>query len=240
MTLDGSVGTLGSEDNSDLKLTMENLSLPMLSPYFGRYLGYGVDSGKLNLNLDYEFSGSHLDAANSVVLQQLELGAAIPSEEAISAPVKLGLALLRDRQGVIDIDLPISGDLDNPDFSVGQLVMKAFVNLVAKAATSPFSMLGSIADLAGLSGEELGKVSFEAGRTELAEGEDVKLEALGKALNDRPALALNVRGAVAPEADGKALRRQRLFEELAIADSASASERIARLEQAYADSDYVG
>mgnify|MGYP003664186577 FL=1 len=239
MTLDGSVGALGTDDTSDLKLTMENVSLPMLSPYFGRYLGYSVDSGKLKLDLDYEFSGSRLDAANSVILDRLELGGPVPSDEAVSAPVKLGLALLRDRQGVIDINLPISGDLESPDFSIGQVVMRTFVNLVAKAATSPFSMLGSIADFAGLSGEELGNVRFEAGRTELADGEGVKLEALGKALNERPGLALNVRGAVAPEADGDALRRQKLFEQLGIADGASASTRIARLEQAYADSDYV-
>jgi hypothetical protein len=239
MTLDGSVGALGTDDTSDLKLTMENVSLPMLSPYFGRYLGYSVDSGKLKLDLDYEFSGSRLDAANSVILDRLELGGPVPSDEAVSAPVKLGLALLRDRQGVIDINLPISGDLESPDFSIGQVVMRTFVNLVAKAATSPFSMLGSIADFAGLSGEELGNVRFEAGRTELADGEGVKLEALGKALNERPGLALNVRGAVAPEADGDALRRQKLFEQLDIADGASTSTRIARLEQAYADSDYV-
>lgn len=238
MALNGSVGTLGTEDASDLQLTMKNVSLPMLSPYFGRYLGYSVDSGKLNLDLDYEFSGTRLDAANSVVLDRLELGGPISSDEAVSVPVKLGLALLRDRQGVIDIDLPISGDLDNPEFSVGQVVMKTFVNLIAKAATSPFSMLGSIADLAGLSGDELGSVRFEAGRIELAEGEGVKLEALGKALNERPGLALNVRGAVAPEADAQALRRQNLFERLAIAEGASASQRIARLEQAYEDSDY--
>ena len=239
MALDGSVGTLGTDNVSDLKLTMENVSLPMLSPYFGRYLGYSVDSGKLKLDLDYEFSGSRLDAANSVILDRLELGGPVPSDEAVSAPVKLGLALLRDRQGVIDIDLPISGDLESPDFNIGQVVMRTFVNLVAKAATSPFSMLGSIADFAGLSGEELGNVRFEAGRTELADGEGVKLEALGKALNERPGLALNVRGAVAPEADGDALRRQKLFEQLDIADGASASTRIARLEKAYADSDYV-
>ena len=239
MALDGSVGTLGTDGASDLKLTMENVSLPMLSPYFGRYLGYSVDSGKLKLDLDYKFSGSRLDAANSVILDRLELGGPVPSDEAVSAPVKLGLALLRDRQGVIDIDLPISGDLESPDFNIGQVVMRTFVNLVAKAATSPFSMLGSIADFAGLSGEELGSVRFEAGRTELADGEDVKLEALGKALNERPDLALKVRGAVAPEADGDALRRQKLFEQLDIADGASTSTRIARLEQAYADSDYV-
>lgn len=236
MTLDGSVGTLGTEDTSELRLSMENLSLPMLSPYFGRYLGYGVDSGKLNLDLDYKFTGTTIDAGNSVVLDRLELGQAVPSEQAVSAPVKLGLALLRDRDGVIDINLPVSGDLASPEFSVGQVVMNAFVNLVAKAATSPFSMLGSIADMAGLSGEELGKIRFEPGRVELAEGEATKLEALGKALNERPALALNVRGAVAPESDSDGLKRQQLFDDLGIADAAQPSERIARLEQAYTGS----
>ncbi len=239
MTLDGSLGALGTENSSELKLSMENLSLPILSPYFGRYLGYGVDSGKLNLDLDYKFSGSSIDAGNSVVLDRLELGNAVPSDDAISAPVKLGLALLRDRDGVIDINLPVSGDLENPEFSVGQVVMNAFVNLVAKAATSPFSMLGSIADIAGLSGEDLGRISFEPGRVELVEGEKVKLEALGKALNDRPSLALNIRGAVAPEADSKGLRQQRLFKQLGIAETTPVSERVARLEEAYASSDNV-
>ena len=236
MTLDGSLGTLGTEDTSELKLTMENLSLPMLSPYFGRYLGYGVDSGKLNLDLDYKFSGSNIDAGNSVVMNRLELGEPVPSDEAISAPVKLGLALLRDRNGVIDINLPVSGDLDSPDFNVGQVVMRTFVNLVAKAATSPFSMLGSIADMAGLSGEDLGKIRFEPGQVTLAEGENAKLEALGTALSDRPALILNVRGAVAPEADARGLRRQRLFEQLGLSETTSSSQRVTRLERAYTNS----
>ena len=239
MTLDGSLGTLGTEDTSELKLTMENVSLPMLSPYFGRYLGYGVDGGKLNLDLDYKFSGSNIDAGNSVIMNRLELGDPIASDDAISAPVKLGLALLRDRNGVIDINLPVSGDLDSPDFNVGQVVMRTFVNLVAKAATSPFSMLGSIVDMAGLSGDELGTIRFEPGQVTLAEGEKAKLEALGAALNDRPALILNVRGAVAPDADARGLRRQRLFEQLDITDATSVSQRVARLEQAYSSSDNI-
>ncbi|WP_228260737.1 DUF748 domain-containing protein [Marinobacter orientalis] len=237
MTLDGSLAALGTDDTSELRLSMENLSLPMLSPYFGRYLGYGVDSGKLNLDLDYKFSGSTIDAGNTVVLDRLELGQPVPSDQAVSAPVKLGLALLRDSDGVIDINIPVSGDLESPDFSVGQVVMNAFVNLVAKAATSPFSMLGSIVDMAGLSGEDLGRISFEPGQVELAEGENAKLEALGAALNDRPSLVLNIRGAVAPQADARGLRRQRLFDQAGIAETAPPAKRIARLEQAYSNSD---
>lgn len=208
MAFEGTVGTLGTDDTSNLTLSMEEVSLPMLSPYFGRYLGYSVDSGKLNLEMDYELTGTRLNAGNQVVLDRLELGGAVASDQAISAPVRLGLALLRDSDGVIEIDLPVSGNLEDPDFRIGHVVMRAFVNVVAKAATSPFSVLGSIADMAGLSGEELGMVGFEPGKVELAEGENVKLEALAKALKERPKLLLNIRGAVAPETDGEALQRE--------------------------------
>lgn len=210
LDFEGTIGTLGTEDVSDLKLKMQDLSLPALSPYFGRYLGYGVDSGKLNLNLDYEIAGSRIDASNLVVMDRLELGSAIASDQAVNAPVKLGLALLRDSKGVIEVDLPISGDLNDPDFSVGKVVMRAFVNLLATAATSPFSMLGSIAELAGLSGEELGKVGFIPGSIQLAEGEAEKLAALADALLERPDLLLNIRGNVEPKADGLALLREDL------------------------------
>ncbi|MBU2952785.1 DUF748 domain-containing protein [Marinobacter sp. F3R08] len=210
LEFEGALGTLGTEDVSELKLMMQNLSLPALSPYFGRYLGYGVDSGKLDLNLDYEIAGSRIDASNLVKLDRLELGSTIDSDQAVNAPVKLGLALLRDNNGVVEVELPISGDLADPDFSVGKVVMKTFVNLLTKAAASPFSMLGSIAELAGLSGEELGKVSFIPGSIQLAEGEAEKLAALAEALLGRPNLLLSVRGNVEPEVDGLALFREDL------------------------------
>ncbi|WP_072795126.1 DUF748 domain-containing protein [Marinobacter antarcticus] len=207
---DGTIGTLGTEETSDLKLTMKDLSLPVLSPYFGRYLGYAVDSGKLALDLDYEITGSRIKASNRVVMDRLGLGQAIASQQAVNAPVKLGLALLRNSSGVIEMNLPISGDMASPDFSVGQVVMRAFVNLLAKAATSPFSVLGSIAELAGLSGEELGQMSFEPGKTRLVQGEAEKLAALAEALLDRPDLLLNIRGGVSPSVDGLALLRDEL------------------------------
>ncbi len=207
VSFEGTLGAFGTEDSSDLKLTMDDLALPMLSPYFGRYLGYAVDSGKLALDLDYEFTGSRLKASNQVLLDRMQLGQAVASDEAINAPVKLGLALLTDRQGMIEVDLPIEGDVSDPEFSVGQIVMRAFVNLLAKAAASPFSMLGSLADLAGFSSEELGQVGFVPGSVELGAGEADKLSALASALNDRPELLLNIRGAVSPETDGLALLR---------------------------------
>ncbi|MGM0768175.1 MAG: DUF748 domain-containing protein [Pseudomonadota bacterium] len=213
LNLEGSLGTLGTDDVSQLTLAMKGASLPRLSPYFGRYLGYGVDSGKLDVDMNYEITGSRIDASNLIVMDRLELGQQVTSEEAVNVPVRLGLALLRDSEGIIEINLPISGDLDDPDFSVGKVVMRAFVNVLSKAASSPFSVLGSVAELAGLSGEQLSEIRFLAGKVELAEGERDKLDALAGALRERPALLLNIRGSVAPEADGLALLRQRLTEQ---------------------------
>lgn len=218
---DGTIGTLGTEETSDLKLVMKDVSLPALSPYFGRYLGYSVDSGKLDLDLDYEITGSRIKASNRVVMDRLGLGQAVASDQAVNAPVKLGLALLQDSKGVIEVNLPISGDLASPDFRVGQVIMRAFVNLLAKAATSPFGVLGSIAELAGLSGEELGQVSFEPGTTSLAPGEPEKLAVLAEALLDRPDLLLNIRGGASPSADGLVLLR----DELAASRGADPSEQ---------------
>lgn len=233
LRFDGSIGALGTDDTSDLKLKIDGVALPALSPYLSRYLGYGVANGKLDMNLDYQLTGSKINAENHILLDRMELGSSVESDDAVDAPVKLGLALLKDRKGVIDIDLPIEGDLEDPDFRIGRVVMRTFVNLVAKAATSPFSVLGSIADMAGLTGEELGQVSFQPGKTELAQGDREKLEVLSSVLDERPSLLLKVRGSVSPSADGDFLRRQRLFEELAIGDAPSAQARVAKLEQAY-------
>lgn len=210
VNFEGTVGTLGTEETSHLTLAMQDLSLPALSPYIGRYLGYGIESGKLALDLDYEITGSQIEASNLIIADRLGLGASIASEQAVNAPVKLGLALLRNNDGVIEVNLPISGNLDNPEFSVGQVVMNTFVNLLAKAATSPFSVLGSLADFAGLSGEELGQVHFESGSTRLAPGEADKLAALAEALRNRPDLLLNIRGGVARATDGLVLLREKL------------------------------
>lgn len=231
----GALGALGGEDSSELNLALSQLSLPVLSPYFGRYLGYAVDSGKLEMALDYRFTGSHLEAENIVTFDQLELGQEVESEEAVSAPIELGLALLRDNDGIIEIDIPVEGDLNDPEFRVSRVVMRAFVNLLVKAAASPFNMLGSIADMAGLSGEELGRVQFVPGEVTLAEGEAEKLQALATALNERSNLLLNVRGAVSPQLDGMALKQARLYQRLGLPKDAPLERQIEALEDAFVD-----
>lgn len=226
----GTLGTLNEEETTELKLDLDNLAMGELSPYFGRYLGYAVDSGKLRLSLDYTITGSQLDASNHVVMDQLALGQSVQSDDAVDVPVKLGLNLLRNNDGIIDINLPISGNLDDPQFQISQVVMGAFINLLAKAATSPFTMLGSIADLAGFSGEELGKVGFIPGEATLAEGEEEKLEALANALSERDDILLNVRGAVAPDLDGLALKSQQMNTSLDLTNDTPRRDRIRILE----------
>lgn len=228
--LDGSIGTLGAEDTSSLKLSLDNMAMAELSPYFGRFLGYAVDSGKLRMDLKYDITGSDIKADNHIVMDQLTLGQAVQSDEAVDVPVKLGLTLLRDTDGIIDIDLPIEGNLDDPEFRIGRVVMRTFVNLLAKAATSPFNMLGSVAELAGLSGEELGQVEFLPGQSTLGPDEDKKLELLAKALKDKPQLLLNVRGAVAPELDGLALKSERMNASLNLSSNTPREKRVQALE----------
>ncbi|WP_148861118.1 DUF748 domain-containing protein [Marinobacter fonticola] len=228
--ISGSIGTLGKEDTTKLKLELDNLAMAELSPYVGRYLGYAVDNGKLGLDLDYTITGTQLDAANHIVMDQFTLGQPVESEQAVDVPIKLGLTLLRNSNGIIDINLPVSGNLGDPKFRFSQVVMGAFVNLLAKAATSPFTMLGSIADMAGFSGEELGKVGFVPGEATLAEGEEKKLELLADALADRQQLRLNVRGAVAPDLDGLALKSQKMNTSLDLTTDTPRAERIRTLE----------
>ncbi|PFG52326.1 OmpA family protein [Marinobacter sp. LV10R520-4] len=202
--MSGSIATLGTDQQSDLVLNLENLELPRLSPYSGRYLGYGIAGGKMDLKLDYQLQGTRINASNQIILNRLELGQPIASEQAASVPIKLGLALLRDGNNVIELNVPINGDLADPEFQMGKVMMSAFVNVLTKAATSPFALIGSLADIAGLGGEQVQQVSFAPGGIELTEASTQKLAALAQVLNQKPELILNIRGTAAPEADTSA------------------------------------
>src|SRR5690606_35118349 len=149
-----------------------------LSPYTGTYIGYQLKSGTLALDLDYALQQRRLKGSNNIVANQLYLGDTVASEQAVDAPIGLGLALLRDSSGVIDLDVGVSGDLDDPGFSVSGIVLKALMNVIVKAATSPFQLLGSLVG----GSEDLGKVEFAAGSSELDAEEQAKLAQLVEAL----------------------------------------------------------
>ncbi|WP_097459847.1 DUF748 domain-containing protein [Mangrovitalea sediminis] len=232
LNVNGELGAIGKQSTTQFTVKADNISLPPLSPYFGRYLGYQVANGKLALSLDYKIEGKHLESSNRVNLDQLDLGAATDSPDAVKAPVKLGLALLRNRDGVIDMNIPVSGDLDDPSFSVSSVVLHAFVNLIVRAATTPFAVLGTLTDLAGLTGDELSHARFEPGSAQIPESEQKKLKGLAEALAKRPQLILNISGGVAPAADRIGLGRARIMGDLdqQLGADAALGDRIKALE----------
>ncbi|WP_436153966.1 DUF748 domain-containing protein [Polaromonas sp. LjRoot131] len=191
----------------DIKGKVRDLELPPLSPYSVKYSGYGIERGKLSVDVSYLVQpDGKLTATNKVILNQLSFGEKVPGSTA-SLPVKLAVALLADRNGVIDIDLPISGSLNDPQFSLGPIIVKVIVNVIVKAITSPFSLL---ANAFGGGGDELSTVGFAAGSAELGPEAKAGLDKVAKALADRPSLRLTVVGTSSVEAEREGFKRERL------------------------------
>mgnify|MGYP006181910487 CR=1 FL=1 len=164
-----------------MKASARGIELAPLSPYSGKYVGYGIEKGKLSVSIAYKIENDQLTAQNNVVLDQLTFGAPVDSPDAIKAPILLAVSLLKDRNGVIDINLPISGSLSDPQFSIGGLVVKVIVNLIVKAATSPFALLGSMFG----GGEELSNIEFAPGRDINVAANDVR-DRVSSALDELP------------------------------------------------------
>ena len=199
----GRVNPLATDLFLDMKASARDIELPPMSPYSVKYAGYGIQRGKLSLNVKYGIENRKLTAENQIYLDQLTFGERVESATATKLPVTLAIALLKDRNGVIDINLPISGSLDDPQFSVGGIIVKVIVNLIVKAVTSPFALLGSLFG----GGEELAFLEFAPGSVALASGEQLKLKNLARALTERPGLKLDITGRAAPEADREGLKR---------------------------------
>ncbi len=187
----------------DLQLALRDLELPPGSPYSGKFVGYAISKGKLALALDYKIANRKLDAKNNLVLDQFTFGDKVPSPVATKAPVRLAVALLKDRRGVIDVDLPVTGSFDDPQFRVWPAVLKVLGNLVVKAATAPFSLIAS----AFGGGDQLSRVDFAPGDAALNADAQRKLRSLGKALEERPGLSLEIEGGADPDRDRDGLRR---------------------------------
>ena len=212
-TITGQINPLSSNVYSDVTLQFKSIDLTPISPYMGKYAGFPVQKGKLHLDLHWRLSSQELKAENKVVIDRLTLGQHTKSPEATKLPVKLALALLTDRHGKIDLDVPLSGRLDDPKFSVWPIVGQVVMNLLGKAATSPFTLLSK---LVGGGAEDLGYIDFAPGAADLdAAGLD-KIQKLAKALYERPALAVEISPAVDPVADRDAIAKVKLAEALKI------------------------
>lgn len=198
----GTTNPLAGDKYTDIAVKFSNLELTTLTPYSAKFAGYRIDKGKLSLDLNYKINNRQLDASNKIVFNQLTLGEKVDSPDAVNLPLKLAVAILKDKDGVIDVDLPVTGSLDDPQFRIAPLVWKAFVNLLTKAATAPFKLL---AGLVG-GGDDLDSLVFVPGQTALAEAETAKLDKLAEALAKRPALGVEIRGSFDPQADALAIR----------------------------------
>ncbi|WP_238892104.1 DUF748 domain-containing protein [Achromobacter insuavis] len=233
----------------DLKASAKGVDLPRFNTYSAKYVGYPIKRGKLSVDLEYKIKDRALLATNHVVLNQLTFGDKTNSPDATKLPVLLAVALLKDSRGNIDINLPISGSLDDPEFSVGGIVVRVLLNLVVKAVTSPFSLLAS----AFGGGEELSYVEFAPGSAVLTEDTQQRIETLTKALADRPALKMDLSGRADPKTDQDGLRQAWVDAQIRLAKArdvaprgkkpnpagveVSGAERAKYLEKVYDDTD---
>lgn len=165
-----------------------------LTPFTGQYLGYAVESGQLAVDSRVAIDGSILDSESRIKAANFFLGDSVPSDEALNAPIKLGLAVLRDRSGLIDLPVKANGDLNDPSVSVSGIILRAITNVMVKAATSPFSALASLAG-----GEELNHIEFVPGDDEPTEAGRTQMSTLAQLLGERPSLLMNLSGSVQQE-----------------------------------------
>jgi len=189
VTISGVVNPLAESTYVDLAMKFQNIELTTFTPYAGRFMGYPILKGKLSLDLKYLVQGRKLAAENKVLANQLTLGPKVDSPDATHLPIRLAIALLKDKDGNIDLDLPVHGDLDDPKFSIGRIVLKVLLNLITKAVTSPFKLIGA---LVGGHDEDLGDASFAFGSDSLDAANRARLDQLTKGLSQRPGLQLEI------------------------------------------------
>ncbi len=204
VNISGKLNPLGAQLFLDIAAKASGVELTRLTPYATKYAGYPITKGKLTVDVAYKIADGKLDAKNHLYLDQLTFGDKVDSPDATKLPVLLAVSLLKDRNGVIDINLPVSGSLSDPEFSIGGVIVRVIVNLLTKAITSPFSL---IASAFGGGGDELGYVEFAPGTAMLTTAAKGKITTLGKALNDRPSLRLEISGRIDPATDADGARR---------------------------------
>ena len=197
----------------DLILTFDGVDLALLTPYSGTYAGYAIDRGLLDLHLKYALNNNHLEGHNDIKIGQLKLGEKVDSDKAVDVPLKLALALLTDANGVIDMQVPVTGNVDDPQFAVGSIIFNAFLNLITKAVTAPFNLLANLV----ASEEDLQRITFASGSAQLDEASKAKLDQLTAALKQRPKLTLVVTGRLNIPADRERLQKNILKQALVAA-----------------------
>ncbi|MBL0467421.1 DUF748 domain-containing protein [Aeromonas veronii] len=211
VTIRGGTNLLVANPILDIAVAFHNLELTTFTPYSGTYAGYAIDKGQLSMKLHYKLEGNRLEGDNDITIKKLQLGEKIKSDQAKDLPLGLAIALLSDANGVIQMNLKVKGDLDQPDFSIGNIFWDVLGNTLSKAITSPFSLLASLAD----DTEDLDELPFLPGDPDLTPTQQEKLVKLAQALKDRPKLSMNIRGKVNFNEERPILQRQKLERVLA-------------------------
>jgi len=196
---------------ADLKVQFSDIELSHATPYSGRYLGLEIDRGKTSMDFNWFLKDNNLDTQNHIFIDQLKFGRSVKSDKAVNMPVKLATTLLTDHKGEINLDLPVSGNIDDPQFRVGPVILKVFANLIMKAATSPFALLGSV--MGGST--DMSAIAFAPGVATISPQGQKSMIALAGILKQKPALLLEVSPYVDDEQDSLFLRQQILDEKLA-------------------------
>lgn len=209
LQISGALNPLFKPMYLDLKASANGVQLPRLTPYSAKYAGYPITKGKLSMDVQYKIENDKLVAQNDLRIEQLTFGERVDSPSATNLPVMLAVSLLKDREGNINLNLPISGSLSDPEFSVGGIIVRVFVNLIVKAVTSPFALIGSMFR----SDEHIGElryIEFAPGSAEIDDTVRKKLDALGYVLHERPGIKLDITGRVDPQTDDQGLRKEAL------------------------------
>ncbi|KRW59235.1 DUF748 domain-containing protein [Pseudomonas sp. TTU2014-080ASC] len=211
VTIKGKLTPFDPMNSLDIATSFKNVELANLTPYSGKFAGLSIRKGRLNLDLHYQIEQGKLNAENKLLLENLQLGDKIESKDAMDLPIRLAVALLKDTKGNIEISLPVTGDLNNPEFSVMPIVWQTLRNLVLRAAQAPFKFIGGL--VAGGNDVDLGSVTFAAGSDELNGSAQKSLDTLASALKERPALRLEIEGKSSASSDGPLVAAARLERE---------------------------
>ncbi len=186
----GTINPLAQKKFADVAISFKDIELSNFTPYSSRYIGYKIEKGKLVLDLEYTIDGNALKSSNRVRLDNLSLGDQVPGKKPINLPLGLAISLLKNRDGQINLDVPVTGALDDPKFEIGTIVLNTLKNLIVKVVTSPFSVIGAMFG----GGEELGYVDFEYGESAIAEDDHEKLNKLAEILKEKPGIKFEIKG----------------------------------------------
>lgn len=213
----GTIEPFSTELLLDVFAKVQDIDLPPFSPYSGKYIGYAIEKGKLSVDVHYQIEKGTLTAENKIFLDQFTLGEKMENGDAPSIPLELAITLLKNRRGEIDIRLPVQGSINDPQFNIGGIIFDTFLNLISKAITAPFALLGS----AFSGGEELSKIDFAPGFENIEPAAEARLKTLSQLLTDRPALRLEIIGHADSASDAEGLKSailQRKVKALRLAD----------------------